>query len=274
LSDGAAGSVRAGTRLVLLGLVSVGFGLPLLPLRLALLPFGRRGRLLALRGSLRIQQGWGRAVLAILRVTVTAPTVAPPAGCVIVSNHLGYLDIPLIASLLPCRFVSKEEVRHWPLMGVLARLAHVLFLDRGSKVAVAAVGADIAETLAQGVTVTFFPEGTSTCGAQVQRFHAGLLEPAAAAGIPCVALALRYETPDDIAPPACTICWWGDATFGPHAWNLMKLRRIHAEVRWSQQPLRAADRKQLAAALHEQVAAMFVPVRQEPRAAGTAEPVR
>jgi 1-acyl-sn-glycerol-3-phosphate acyltransferase len=261
--SGALGSARAGTRLALLIAVSVLLAAPIVPLRLAAQPLGRRARALSLRSSLRVQQAWGRAVLAIMGVSVDRPAGAPPDGCVLVSNHLSYLDIPLLASVLPCRFVSKAEVADWPLVGVLAKLAHVLFLDRGRKADVHAVGREIAATLEQGVTVTFFPEGTSTRGAQVERFHAGLLEPAAAGGIPCVAVALHYEAPGDIAPPACTICWWGDTTFGPHAWNLMKLRRIHATVRWSDAPLSASDRKELAAGLHARVSALFVPVRQE-----------
>ncbi len=261
-TGGSSAPLRAGTRLVLVVLASVALGLPLAPLRLLGLPFGRRGHAFSLRSCLRVQQAWGRTVLAIMGVTVTRPAGAPPPGCVIVSNHLSYLDIPLIASIVPCRFVSKAEVAHWPLMGLLARLAYVLFLDRGHKGAVPAIGRDIAATLDQGVTVTFFPEGTSTRGAQVEHFHAGLLEPAAALDIPCVAVALHYDTPGDIEPPSCTICWWGDTTFGPHAWNLMKIHRIEATVRWSDVPLRGADRKLLANGLHAQVAAMFVPVRQ------------
>jgi len=256
------GPLRAGTRLVLLVLVSVLLALPIVPLRVLVLPFGRRGQAFSLRVSLRVQQAWGRAVLAVMGVRVTRPSGAPPAGCVIVSNHLSYLDIPLIASIVPCRFVSKAEVAHWPLVGVLARLAHVLFLDRGRKSDVHVVGAEIARTLSQGVTVTFFPEGTSTRGAQVERFHPGLFASPAELGIPCVAFALHYDTPGDIAPPSCTICWWGDTTFGPHAWNLMKLHRIQATVRWSEAPLSAPDRKLLAAGLQAQVAALFVPVRQ------------
>jgi 1-acyl-sn-glycerol-3-phosphate acyltransferase len=263
-------TVRASLRLVLLLIVSLLAGLAVGLARLLLLPFGRRAFGLSLRWATRVQQVWAKLLMLVLGVRVRRPPGRPPSGCMIASNHLGYIDVPVLASVLPCRLVSKAEVRQWPLMGVLAQLAHVLFLDRGRKREVLAVGTAIRETLEAGVTVAFFPEGTSTRGERVAPFHPGLLEPAASLDIPCLAFALHYEAPGDPEAPACTICFWGDVTFLGHAWKLLKLRRIDATVRWSDAPVHSADRKELARELHARVSEMFVPVRQPEAGCGAA----
>jgi 1-acyl-sn-glycerol-3-phosphate acyltransferase len=214
-----------------------------------------------------ITQLWARALLVVLGVRVDAPGPPPPGAWMVVANHLGYLDILVIASRLRVRFVAKSDVADWPIVGFVSKVGGTLFVDRGRKRDVLEVGRRIRETLDAGVTVAFFPEGTSTRGLMVEPFHAGLLEPAAKGGVPCLPVALGYESPDDSDAPAWTICWWGEMTFAPHAWRLMKLRRIDATIRWADRPVHHADRKVLARELHGLVSRQFRPVRQDPEPA-------
>jgi 1-acyl-sn-glycerol-3-phosphate acyltransferase len=216
----------------------------------------------ALRALLRLQRLWSRQVLGLLGVRVRLAGRPPDHGMLIVSNHLGYLDFPVIASVLPCRFVAKREVAGWPVIGWLARLYRVLFLDRGRRRALVDVGAEVRRSLQAGVAVVVFPEGTSTAGERVRPFHPGLLQPAVEADAECLPLAIHYETPGDERPPAWTICWWGEMTFTPHVWELMKTRSVEATLSFADRPERGDDRKRLAQALHARIGELFRPVRQ------------
>jgi len=255
------GAARATLRALLLLLISVLVTVPALPATLLRL-YGPYGDRVALRLVLWLQCLWCRATLAILGVRVVTRGAPPRAPCVLVSNHLSYLDVPLLGAAMRVRFVSRADVADWPGIGWLARLARVLFMRREVRRDLLRVGDELRRTLAAGVSVAFFPEGTSTRGLDVRTFHAGLLQPAAEAGLPCLPVTIRYETPAEAPAPSEAVCWWGDMTFSPHLWRLMKLKGLAAEVHWGDAPRRGDDRKRLAAGLHADVAARFVPVRQ------------
>ena len=255
------GLARASVRALLLALISA---LALVAGLLGAVPrlLGPAGDRLSLRMVLLFQRLWCRGALAILGVRVTARGAPPSDACVLVSNHLSYLDIALLGAAMRVRFVSKAEVARWPGIGWLAQLARVVFVRREERRDLLRVGDELRRTLAAGISVAFFPEGTSTCGLGVRTFHAGLLQPAAEAGLPCLPVAIRYETPADAPAPSECVCWWGDMTFPPHLWRLMTLRGVQAGIHWGDAPRRGDDRKRLAAGLHADVSARFVPVRQ------------
>ena len=276
----ATGALRASLRLLGLTALTLVLLVPVLAVVLLawpLAPLSAAADRASLRALLGLQTLWSRGVLAVLGVRLTvegAATVteaggaavaaaggAPPRATLLVSNHLGYLDVPVIAALGPCRFVARSDVAGWPVFGFLARCVRVLFIDRRRPRDLLPVGQSIAASLAAGVTVVVFPEATSTRGDTVLPFHPGLLEPAARIGAPCRALAVHYETEESRAPSG-TICWWGDMTLPGHLWSLMSIPRIDARLTLSPRTLRGDHRKLLAAALHADVASLFRPVRQ------------
>jgi 1-acyl-sn-glycerol-3-phosphate acyltransferase len=171
-----------------------------------------------------------------------------PRGAVIAANHLGYLDILVLAAQAPCVFVAKREVRTWPVFGWFARRAGSCFIDRTRRADVARVAAEFAPVIAAGENLVLFLEGTSTDGCAVRPFKSSLLEPVACAGWPAVPVALSYAVP---APHLVEreVCWWGDMTLAPHLANLAGLPRIHATVAWGERVAPATDRKELAADL-------------------------
>ena len=116
----------------------------------------------------------------------------PPSQGLVVSNHLSYLDIVIISSVMPCFFVSKSEIQRWPYFGEAARSGGTIFIDRKSRASTAEVAGQIGERLKLPIPVLLFPEGTSSDGAQVLRFHSSLFEPAIAAGASITAAAVRY----------------------------------------------------------------------------------
>ena len=145
------------------------------------------------RGRTRLKQHWSRQLLSILAVRLrTQPTEAPP-GSLIVANHVSWLDIFAINSLRPAAFISKAEVRQWPLIGWLAERNGTVFLRRGSRGHAKIVNSEIDALLDAGKDVAIFPEGTTTDGTHLLGFHGALLQPAIETGRPILPLALSYR---------------------------------------------------------------------------------
>ena len=124
-------------------------------------------------------QGSARSILKVLDIKTHVEGQPPMCGLV-VSNHLSYLDIIIISVAMPCFFVSKIEVGGWPFFGRAARSGGTIFLDRSSLASAMTVAEQMTERLKLPIPVLLFPEGTSTDGAQVLRFHSRLIDPATA----------------------------------------------------------------------------------------------
>ena len=207
---------------------------------------------------------WGRGMTAILGVRIRCQGPLPTTPVfVVTANHLSYLDILVLGRTYPTLFVAKRSIRTWPLFGWIARGAGTLFVDRERAADVLRAGKAMTERLESGLPLTLFPEGRSTPGREVLPFMPSLLEPAARLRLPCHAVSLRYETPGIAPPPSTTVCWYDGAGFVGHYLRLMALPKIEAEVRFAPEAVVLADRKQLAIRLRDEVAAGFLPVRQE-----------
>ncbi|MEA3273872.1 MAG: lysophospholipid acyltransferase family protein [Pseudomonadota bacterium] len=119
-----------------------------------------------------------------------------------VANHVSWLDIPVIGAQARIGFLSKTEVKDWPLIGWMAEIADTLFIARGAN-QTGAVIPHIAERVRFGRRLVIFPEGTTTDGARLQRFHPRLLAAGQLSGVRVQPVALRYGTsaaPDPVAP--------------------------------------------------------------------------
>jgi 1-acyl-sn-glycerol-3-phosphate acyltransferase len=174
-----------------------------------------------------------------------------PGGGLIVSNHLSYLDIPVLSATLPCVFVSKADVEHWPIFGRYARWAGSVFVKRHDRADAARANASIRKALGDGVPVVLFPEGTTSDGERILRFHSTMLQPAIDTGAGITPCAIGYEL--EQGDPAQEVAWWGDMTFLPHMWNLLGKRLVRARVRFGETITAVGDRKKLSAVLHEEV---------------------
>ncbi len=206
-----------------------------------------------------LHRAWGRGTLRILGVRV-ACTGPPPAGGLVTSNHLSYLDIIVLGSALPVVFVSKSEVRNWPFVGLVATMAGTIYIDRNRKRDALRVLARMQTALDRGDAVVIFPEATSTEGATILPFRSSLLAGAARNGEPVRWLTLSYRTPPGAPPARDRVCWWGDAGFVGHFLRLCGLRRIDCAVHFGERPLRSRDRKALARSLREAMLQQFQPV--------------
>lgn len=176
-----------------------------------------------------------------------------PSRGLVCSNHLGYLDIAVYAAAMPCVFVSKREVRSWPAMGTLAGCAGTIFLDRQSRASADAVAREVTERLRDDVPVMLFPEGTSTDGSEVLRFHPTLMGPAVEMEQEIAAAAIAYRA--DGAEER-ELCWYGDASFLPHLLRVLGYTGIVAEVEFYPEASVYPERKAAAQDLQEKVEAM------------------
>jgi len=170
----------------------------------------------------------------------------PVAEGLLVSNHVSYLDILVLARHQPMVFISKAEVRNWPILGWITSMGGTLYLNRGSRVAAARMSKDLADLLSRGVPVAFFPEGTSTSGEQVLEFHSSLFSHAAETPVSIVPAGIRYRLEDGSV--ANEVAYWGDMTFMPHFFNLLGKVRIEAELNVGMPLKKDSDRKRLARA--------------------------
>jgi 1-acyl-sn-glycerol-3-phosphate acyltransferase len=193
-----------------------------------------------------------RRVLKRLHAEIEAEG-QPPACGLVVANHLSYLDILIFSAAMPCFFVAKMEVDRWPIFGRAARAGGTIFLDRSSGASTASVAGQIAERLNLPLPVLLFPEGTSTDGTQVLRFHSRLIEPAIAVGAPITAAAIGYEV--DGGAKERELCWYGDDEFMTHLWRVLGIEGFSARLRFGE-PRIYANRRVAAARTHAEVTAM------------------
>ncbi len=206
--------------------------------------FARYGaELLITRPQTRVQRAaWlNRFCAATLKGMGIALTVEGemPDHSAVISNHLGYLDIIVFAALRPCVFCSKAELARVPVLGWFVRMAGTVFVDRGHGGSALKAKGDMEAAYADGLPVVFFPEGTTTNGAQMLEFHSGLLSQAMGVGMPVTPSFLRYrfDQPNPGASIADDVHYWGDGSMWPHIWKFVSLRGVHALVRFAPAPI-------------------------------------
>lgn len=202
---------------------------------------------------------WCRLVCRALRLRVSYRGGPVPDGCLVVSNHVGYLDPVVLSAFLSLRFLAKSEIAHWPLVGVLARLSGAFFVERdrprSSSVVVKAVGA----RLTAGDRILLFPEaGVSPDGFALAPFRPMLFEACVEAARPVVPVALCYWSP----PEPDAWAWFDSSSLRRHlVTRLLPAPAICVELRVGEPlvPAEGENRKQLAARAQEGVARLLEP---------------
>lgn len=177
-----------------------------------------------------------------------------PDSGLLVTNHVSFADIMLLSAVQPMVFVSKSEVASWPVVGDIAGAAGTLFVERSRRTDVARVNADLRRVLDAGLLVTLFPEGTSSDGSRVLPFQPSLLQPAVEAAIPVHPGHLSYWGADRIR--ADDVAYFGDRDLLPCLLALLNRKTTFGEVRFGEPVAPAADRKTLAALLHNRVSGL------------------
>ncbi len=191
------------------------------------------------------------AALTGLRIEVAVEGSFPERGAVI-SNHLSYVDIVVFAAMHPCVFVSKAEVQSVPVLGWMTTMAGTVYVARGRGGSALKARKGMQAAVDAGLPVVFFPEGTTSNGDGLLKFHSGLLAQAMGSGS-ITAAHIQYSLTEENGADVTAgndICWWGDAKMLPHIFKLLGLRGVRAEVRFAERPITFSDglhRKQAAA---------------------------
>lgn len=203
----------------------------------------------SLPAKCRWMQWMSRRFLALLKCEVCVSGVVPSDG-LIVSNHLGYLDILVIGSVCPAVFVAKSDVREWPVFGLLAALSGTIFVQRRAGTTVRDQLDTITGPLQQGFPVVLFPEGTSSDGTDVLPFRSSLLESAFLTSRAITPAAISYEAEGDVGRE---VCYWGDMVFAPHLLNLLGKKSLRARLHFAPSRPPAGTRKDQARALRNEI---------------------
>ncbi len=170
---------------------------------------------------------WHRRLCAILGIRIRLAGQLHP-DCLLVANHISWLDIPIVGAQGEIGFLAKAQIRGWPLIGWLAEVAGTHFIQRGAN-RIQDVSAALRKDLALGRTLLIFPEGTTSDGTRVLRFHPRLFALAQEAGqrIQPVALAYREgqgDTPDTVAP------FINDDTLVAHLLRIIRHPNLVADI--------------------------------------------
>lgn len=204
----------------------------------------------------RLMRWWCRRLLAVLDIELSVQGRGIEGPRVIVANHISWLDIPVIGSLEATRFVSKSEVQDWPLAGFLADAAGAFYIRRGQGGAKPLLE-NLRPHLKAGGSVVFFPEGTTTAGETVLRFHSRLFSAATAAECPVQPIALRYaltERGEALAP------FVGDDDLVSHIARLLRARSLSVEMTYLPAIETAGcEREDVAARAHASVRSVIPP---------------
>ena len=180
----------------------------------------------AARGRLVV--AWAGKLMRILNIESHVTGTPALAGAVLVANHVSWLDIHVLHSIFPVRFISKAEVRDWPLLGQLAKASGTLFISREKKSDAMRVNQEMAAELAVGECLAFFPEGTTSDGQNMRAFFPSLFQPAVEAGCRVIPAAIRYRNLD--GSPCLEAAYHGDMTLLGSFWTIAKLPGLVVEV--------------------------------------------
>lgn len=187
---------------------------------------------------------WARTCLALFHVRRIVHGEPIRKGGVIVSNHASWMDILSLRSVTRINFVSKAEVRNWPVVGYIAEVCETVFIERRRSEA-KRQQAELADRIHKDELLCIFPEGTSTDGMRVLPFKSTLMSVVFIEGIHEEAfvqpVTIHYEADKSLDLPANFYGWWGSMAFESHIWTVAtRSRRGSVEITFHE-PLKARD---------------------------------
>ena len=199
-------------------------------------------------------QAWSRRMLELMGITLVVQGTPPPGGPVLlICNHLSWLDITTIHAARHVRFVSKSDVKSWPLIGTLSNGSGTLYIERERRRDALRVVHHMTEALRNGDLIGVFPEGTTSDGRGLLPFHANLLQASISSGAPVLPAALRFAdaaTGETSQAPR----YIDDDSLVMSLWNTLRAPPLLAIVRFGEpQDPHGRDRRDWAQSLHEDV---------------------
>jgi 1-acyl-sn-glycerol-3-phosphate acyltransferase len=186
-------------------------------------------------------EAWAGALLAKLAIKLVVKGTPPSVGpMLLVSNHVSWLDILVMHASKHCRFVSKADVKYWPVLGALATGAGTLYIERESRRDAMRVVHHMCEALQNGDILAVFPEGTTGNGVDLLPFHANLLQAPIVCHAPVQPLALQYLDPQT-SQISQAVSYVGDESLLESLWGTLKSKGVTALVTYGE-PQSSNDR--------------------------------
>jgi len=199
---------------------------------------------------------WSARMLRRLGIELISRGAPRTGATLVVANHVSWLDILAINAVSPARFVSKSDVRAWPLIGWLVACGGTLFIERERKRDALRVVHQVAAALQEGHIIAVFPEGTTSEGHGLLPFHANLLQAAVSTGTPVQAVALRFS--DAQQRVSLAAAYVGDTHLLRSVWSVVTASQMRAQLHWlSPVDSQGADRRLLSDALKDQLQAVL-----------------
>lgn len=216
-------------------------------------------RQVSARRRARLTGWWARKLLRILNIVLSVHGVRPAAqarNLIIAANHVSWVDIFVISAAHPARFVAKSEIRDWPIAGWLCDKAGTIFIRRTRRSDTAKINELMHAVLAEGATIGFFPEGTTTPGDRLMKFHTSLFEPAVVNSATLAPAAIRYRASDGERNAA--VAFIGELSFAESVGLIIRQKSMIAEITFAR-PIEAAklNRRELALESENAVAALL-----------------
>jgi 1-acyl-sn-glycerol-3-phosphate acyltransferase len=174
---------------------------------------------------------WSERLLRIMHVEARVqglPAAGLPGNMLIVANHISWLDIFVLNTVQPARFIAKAELKRWPLVGLMIAGCGTLFIERERRRDAHRVNDHAREVLAAGDTIAIFPEGTTTDGTTLLPFHGSLLQPVIDARGHLQPIAIRYLKRDSTHNDAPA--YVGETTFMGSFWRVLGERAMVVEM--------------------------------------------
>lgn len=208
----------------------------------------------------------------ILNVRLLLSGEIPTRPSLLVANHVSWLDIFVINSLCPSRFVAKSEIRDWRVLGWLTAKAGTFFLQREKRADLKEITATLTKVLENGQRVAIFPEGTTTGGDSLNHFHASMFDPAVRAQVEVIPVALRFTRADgslnhDAAFVGETTFWESlrQVVAEPQLWVTLHFARPLSSVNKNRRELARAAEQAIASALARMKPETTADLQAEPR---------
>lgn len=199
---------------------------------------------------------WSARALAVLGIGLRVSGTPSAGATLFVANHVSWLDILAINAVRPMRFVSKADIRAWPVLGWLTACGGTLFIERTRTRDALRVLHLVAQALKAGDPVAVFPEGTTSDGHGVLPFHANLLQAAIVEEVPVQPIALRFS--DAQEPVSAAAAYVGDTTLMQSLWAVASTGGLTAHLSFlPARPSAHTERRALAAQLSADIAAQL-----------------
>ena len=232
---------------VLIGFL--GLTLSLMPVQFLLLS-------LQARAATLLPFYYHRILCRLLGVSIIVEGTRPEAPALLVSNHVSWLDIPILSSVMPLSFIAKREVRKWPMFGWMAKLQCCVFVNRDNRQSTGKSSSEITDRLNMGDCLVLFPEGTSNDGHWVMPFKSSYFGTVKNLDVAVTPVTLAYLSNYNLPltkRQRPSFAWYGDMDLVPHLWEALKAGPIQVLVRFHE-ALPKISRKEMAKLAHGTIA--------------------